>query len=146
VRVLLLAVLLFTLACGAPDGPTADPSEDEPASGALGALRDSDRGTYRVSLRPSDGEIPLHRFHSWIFHVETRDGELFPPARLDVDGGMPQHAHGFETQPRVSRPLGDGDFLVEGVKFHMPGAWVIRFEVVGAGSGDMATFHVQVDP
>lgn len=88
----------------------------------------------------------MNRIHSWILHVETLDGDTFAPTRIAVGGGMPQHDHGFLTQPRVTQALGDGDFLVEGVKFHMSGDWMLRFEIIGAGESDTATFHVQVHP
>jgi hypothetical protein len=106
----------------------------------------SDGGHYRVWLRPASGEIPLGQIHSWILHVETVDGAYFDPTRIAVSGGMPQHGHGFVTDPRVTTVLGDGDFLVEGVKFHMGGDWILRFEIVGARAGDLATFDVHVEP
>jgi hypothetical protein len=59
---------------------------------------------------------------------------------------MPQHAHGFITEPRVTRSLGVGTFLIEGVKFHMPGDWTLRVELVGPSGPDVATLHVQVEP
>ncbi len=68
------------------------------------------------------------------------------PIRLAVSGGMPQHQHGFVTEPRVTEALGAGDFLVEGVKFHMSGDWTMRFELVGPAGPDIAVFHVQVSP
>ena len=63
-----------------------------------------------------------------------------------MSGGMPQHAHGFETEPRVTRDLGDGEFLIEGVRFHMSGAWTIRLEWVGPAGADVALFAIEVSP
>jgi hypothetical protein len=48
------------------------------------------------------------------------------PRHVHFDGGMPAHGHGFVTTPHVTRDLGGGEFLVEGVKFHMSGAWKLR--------------------
>ena len=143
------AVILMVLACGSAS-ETAPEDRPRPVAmprdaSASPLLRLSDGGRYRVSLRPASGEVPLGRIHSWIFHVETLDGEYFAPARITVGGGMPQHGHGFTTDPRVTQVLAEGDFLVEGVKFHMSGDWIIRFEVVGAGSSDMASFDVHVE-
>ena len=59
---------------------------------------------------------------------------------------MPGHGHGFVTQPRVTRDLGDGDFLVEGVKFHMMGAWVLDFEILGTLGPDAVRFDVELRP
>jgi len=147
-------LLAALLACGpasppAPETVSADPSGTAAAPGEPAdpsRLRLSDGGLYRVSLRPASGEIPLGQIHPWILHVETLEGESFTPSRITVGGGMPQHSHGFMTDPRVTKVLGNGDFLVEGVKFHMSGDWVLRFEIVGARSGDIATFDVSVEP
>jgi hypothetical protein len=144
------AVVLMALACGpatetAPEDPSRPAAKDREAT-VSPLLRLSDGGRYRVSLRPASGEVPLGRIHSWIFHVETLDGDYFVPARITVGGGMPQHGHGFMTDPRITQVLAEGDFLVEGVKFHMSGDWIIRFEIVGAGSGDMVSFDVHVEP
>jgi len=135
------SLLALALACGPADEDPPGFSDEAPAPASLQL---SEAGRYRVSLRPRSGEIPLRSFHAWVFHVETLDGGFFVPARLAVDGGMPQHKHGFATAPRVTKALGDGDFLVEGVKFHMAGEWLIRFEFTGARGADRATFQVQV--
>ena len=145
----------MTLACGPADEAPLK-SDSAPAAPAraestlpgedLAALRPSDGGQYRVALRPADGEIPLGRLHEWIFHVETVEGRAFRPSRLALSGGMPQHKHGFVTDPRLTRSLGNGDYLVEGVKFHMAGEWTMRFDIVGPAGGDYATFKVQVSP
>jgi len=99
-----------------------------------------------VSLRPAEDAVPLGQLHDWVFHLETRDGETFTPTLLTVEGGMPQHDHGFASEPRITRALGEGDFLLEGVKFHMAGSWTFRFRIAGPAGGDVATFEVPVGP
>jgi hypothetical protein len=118
-------------------------SEDSPRSAQS---RPSEAGLYRVSLRPENGQIPIGRIHEWIVRLETRDGRTFVPPRVAFSGGMPQHGHGFETEPRVTRAIGRGEFLIEGVKFHMAGDWMLRVEFVGPLGADVAIFHVQVGP
>lgn len=137
---MILACALAAAAC-AQGGP-----EPAPAVPALGELALTEGGLYRASIRPRDGRIPLNTMHVWIFHVETLSGEPVMPIRLAVTGGMPQHQHGFATEPRVTEALGNGDFLVDGVKFHMTGDWLFRFELVGPAGPDVAVFHVQVAP
>lgn len=106
----------------------------------------SDSGGYRVSLKPQVEPVPLRKIHSWIFHVEQRDGESFEPSKLVVDGGMPAHGHGFPTEPQITRHLGGGDFLVEGVKFNMAGHWLLEFEVTGPNGTDTASFDLHIGP
>ena len=132
-----------------------DARETDPAARAgagsvpppLGARmeRAGESGLYRVAIAPEGGSIPLREMHAWVVEVATATGEPFAPLRLAFDGGMPQHGHGLPTAPRVTRSLGTGVFLVEGVKFNMGGDWTLRVEVVGPSGADVAVFHVQVD-
>ena len=43
---------------------------------------------------------------------------------------MPQeHDHGLPTRPRVTEELGDGDYRLDGLRFHMGGYWEIFVDV-----------------
>jgi hypothetical protein len=61
-----------------------------------------------------------------------------------VDGGMPQHGHGLPTKPLVTRQLGNGDHLVEGMKFNMGGWWVVKFRVNAAQGPDSVVFNLKL--
>lgn len=86
-------------------------------------------GEYVFSLHSTDASIPFKKIHSWIVHIETKDGQPVETAKVFVFGGMPVHQHGFPTKPRVKKHLGNGDYLVEGIKFNMPGEWEMRFNI-----------------
>jgi hypothetical protein len=77
--------------------------------------------------------------------VETADGQPVENAEIVVDGGMPQHDHGLPTAPQVTQELGNGDYLVEGFKFHMDGWWEIKFVVNSAGQSDGVTFNLLLE-
>jgi hypothetical protein len=49
---------------------------------------------------------------------------------------MPVHNHGLPTQPRVTTELGDGDYRLEGMRFHMQGPWEITLTITVGGSTD----------
>jgi len=140
-------VAFATLGCDARPPDQAGRGGAASASSRTGAREErvSEAGLYRVTIAPETGAIPLGTIHSWVVEVETAAGEPFVPTRLAFDGGMPQHGHGLPTAPRVTRSLGAGRFLVEGVRFHMGGDWTLRVEVVGPPGADVAVFHVQVD-
>jgi hypothetical protein len=108
--------------------------------------RASEAGLYLVSLRPETEPAPLRRLHSWIARIESPDGDPVRVTRLAVSGGMPAHEHGFETRPRVTRGIAQGEYLIEGVRFHMTGHWVFRLEWVGPAGADVALVDVQVRP
>jgi hypothetical protein len=57
---------------------------------------------------------------------------------------MPQHGHGLPTVPQVTKYLGDGFYQVEGLKFHMPGWWVVKFNIVRNEMTDNVTFNLML--
>jgi len=97
---------------------------------------------YRASVRPEVTPIPVRRLQHWTLHLDTIDGRPVDTATITMDGGMPQHGHGLPTSPRVTRALGNGDHLVEGVKFNMGGWWVVRFAITSSAGTDTVTFNL----
>lgn len=106
--------------------------------------RVSASGTYRITHRTSGETIPLRKLHQWQLHVETADGRPVDDATITVDGGMPQHGHGLPTRPRVTQTLGNGEYVVDGMKFNMGGWWTVTVLVQGAAGRDSATFNVKL--
>jgi len=106
--------------------------------------RVSESGLYRGTIRPLGDSIPRGRLHIWTLHLENAAGAPVDVASVDVDGGMPQHGHGLPTKPRVTRQLGNGDHMVEGMKFNMGGWWVVKFRVSSPAGDDSLAFNVQL--
>lgn len=106
--------------------------------------RTSEGGAYRGTIRPMGDSIPQGRLHSWVLHLETADGTPLEAARIVVDGGMPQHRHGLPTRPQVTKTLGGGDHLVEGMKFNMGGWWVVKFRVDARAGQDSVVFNLKL--
>lgn len=97
---------------------------------------ESESGALRVSYTSDVVPVPLNRMHAWTLHVETRDGVPVADAEISVDGGMPAHNHGLATAPAVTAYPGNGDYRVEGLRFHMQGDWELRITVRQGGSTD----------
>lgn len=91
---------------------------------------------FRVSYTSELEPIVINRIHGWVLHVETASGEPVADARITVDGGMPEHDHGLPTAPEVTRNLGDGDYLIEGLRFHMNGYWELEFTITAGDETD----------
>ena len=100
----------------------------------------TDSINFRVSYKSKVEPLPLNRIHSWILHIETGDGKPVEKAEISVFGGMPAHAHGLPTEPIVTE-IGDGDYLVEGLKFSMTGMWQLWFNI---RAGDL-TDEIKLD-
>ena len=106
--------------------------------------RASEAGRYRATIVPAGDTIPQGKVHRWTLHVETAAGAPVDSGDFAVDGGMPQHGHGLPTKPRVTRALGNGDHLVEGMKFNMGGWWVVKFRVSAEQGRDSVVFNVKL--
>lgn len=106
--------------------------------------RGSVAGLYRATVEPHGDSIPKGKLHRWNLHLETAAGAPVTGAAISIDGGMPQHGHGLPTKPQVTRELGSGDYLVEGMKFNMGGWWVVKFHVAAAAGRDSIAFNLKL--
>jgi hypothetical protein len=106
--------------------------------------RTSESGVFRATIVPQGDTIPQGRLHRWTLHLETAGGAPVDGCTITVDGGMPQHGHGLPTKPRVTRALGNGDHLVEGMKFNMGGWWVVKFRVASESGRDSVVFNLKL--
>jgi hypothetical protein len=111
----------------------------------LSTTRASTNGVFRATIRPAVEPIPINRLHSWTLHVETPDGKPVENATITPHGDMPQHGHGMPTTPEVSTYLGQGDYLVDGMKFQMGGWWVVDFDVSANGKTDRVSFNLLLE-
>ena len=102
-------------------------------------------GMYRVALVPPADTVAINKMHTWQVKVSTPDGQPVHNAAVAVDGGMPQHGHGLPTHPRVTRELSPGTYLVEGMKFSMPGWWEVKLDVRAQPGADKVTFNTVLD-
>lgn len=96
---------------------------------------------YRVVMHSLANPIEINKMHAWEIRLRSPSGDAVSGARISVDGGMPQHGHGFPTRPQVTRELGDGRYLLEGMKFSMPGWWEIKLKIDAASGADELTFN-----
>lgn len=99
---------------------------------------------YRATIIPAGDTIPRGKLHRWRLHLETSAGLPVDSAVISIDGGMPQHGHGLPTKPRVTRALGNGDHMVDGMKFNMGGWWVVKFRINAAAGRDSILFNVRL--
>jgi hypothetical protein len=102
----------------------------------------SEGGSFRVSYAADGKDVPLNAIHSWTVEVQTADGDPVTGATITLVGDMPKHGHGFPTEPEVTEELGGGKYRVEGLKFSMPGWWVVTFHVAAGDSRESASFNL----
>lgn len=106
--------------------------------------RASEHGIYRAQIMPEGDSIPQGKLQKWTLHLDAANGAPVSAASVAIDGGMPQHGHGLPTKPRVTRDLGNGNYLVEGMKFNMGGWWVVKFRVDSEVGNDTLVFNLNL--
>jgi hypothetical protein len=89
---------------------------------------------FKISLAPTndqgqafDGPIPLNKMFTGLVRITTGDSKV-PDFKISFDARMPAHNHGMITKPRVVKKTAN-EFLIEGLKFHMAGDWLISFKI-----------------
>lgn len=147
----LAAVAGLTVAAAAAgparaDGGATFAGGAEPAPGRtdLSRSRSSARGLFRVAIRSRISPVPVGALHRWEVRVASPAGTPVADARIAVTGVMPDQRHRMPTAPRVTRALGGGRYLVEGVRFDRHGWWHLRFAIEAGEGADAATFSVAV--
>ena len=119
-------------------------NSEVPADLDYSTTRLSDKSLFNVSYTASTGTVPVNQMHQWTLHVQTAGGHPVENATITVDGDMPQHGHGLPTKPRVTKYLGNGDYLVEGMKFQMGGWWLMDFTITASGQSDVVHFNMML--
>ena len=142
---LTLLILSITLAaCSSGPSSAAHTQMIIPGNLDTNTTRKSDGGLFQATITPSVDPIPVNQIHTWTLHVETSGGQAVAGAKIVVDGKMPQHSHGLPTEPEVTKDLGNGDYLVEGMKFQMSGWWVVTFQITANDQTDSVTFNLML--
>jgi hypothetical protein len=145
-------VILFVLLCpsAAFAGPMDAMSGNMPAMAGkplppnldFSTTRLSAHKMFKVSYTSKLNPIVIDKMHSWELEIQTPDGVPVTGAQITIDGGMPQHGHGLPTEPAVTQELGSGRYLVGGMRFNMPGWWVVNFHIKTKDKQDGATFNL----
>lgn len=137
-----LAVLLVAFGLSACDRDESAP--EGKASDAQVWVVESAEGLYRLALSPREGRALIGEFQDWVIEVQDIDGAGQYPTRVFIDGGMPEHGHGLPTRPQVTEHLGDGRYLVEGMRFNMAGDWILQLAVEGPIGRDSAQLELEL--
>ncbi len=129
----LMTLLLLLPGIASAQAPAAG-GDHSPA--AASAAYTSKSGRYRIGYRSKLDPIEINRMHDWVLHIETTEGVPLANGKITFNGGMPAHNHGLPTRAQVTQYLGDGDYLVEGMRFHMAGHWEIEITISAGGASD----------
>jgi hypothetical protein len=91
----------------------------------------SNGGNYVVFLRTDPSPIPENAEFTatvWVLSRNAIPPEALTDVALDVDAFMPEHGHGMNRVPEITKRE-DGGFDVKGLLLHMGGNWELYFDV-----------------
>jgi hypothetical protein len=57
---------------------------------------------------------------------------------------MPKHNHGLPTDPKMTKALGNGNYVLEGMRFHMRGDWELTVTVDADGRRDTVVIPLTI--
>jgi hypothetical protein len=115
----------------------ARPAETEFCTGP----RASDSRQFTATHQP-DQPLRPRRMQTVRVAITDSAGAPVDNATIQIDGGMPQHGHGLPTRPRVTRALGNGLYVIEGVRFNMGGWWEFTLAINAPSGSDIVTFNL----
>lgn len=148
---LTLILLTAFLFCGS--ALAQDSSSKRPLTSAEKAVWpktfSSQQGIFTLTVQPlskgaSDKIIPLRELHRWKMRLTSSRGEPISGARILIDGGMPAHAHGLPSAPKIKAISSNGDYIINGMKFNMGGEWLLRFNIIHQQQ-DQANLTIHLD-
>jgi len=99
---------------------------------------------FNVAYESIGGPIRINRIHSWELKITDGDGNPVDGAKVTVVGDMPEHGHGLPTQPEVFSMGVGGLYRIDGMKFQMPGWWVVTISIMADGVHDSVSFNLNV--
>ena len=135
--------IILTLCYGCADKKTDTNSNKTQEAFHISAI--SKQQLFRVEFQTEkEIKLPINQFHNWVITVKDENDLPVYPALFSLSGGMPSHGHGLPTEPKVTKHLENGQYLLEGVKFNMDGQWTFRLNVSTRDRQDSVEINFEV--
>lgn len=135
----------LVLACAGVTQPWPVLAQNPPSALMQPLTRASSRQQFMVTLVPPDVPVVINQMQNWTVRVTQANGKPLEQASFRIEGGMPQHNHGLPTRPQVTQNLGHGSFLLEGMRFNMPGAWELTLFIQSGKLKDSVNFQLMIE-
>lgn len=87
----------------------------------------SEKETYSLAMI-CEHALSINEFQTCSLQVESLNRPVENLSIL-IDGGMPTHNHGLPTSPEIIWSAENKNYQIRGLKFSMPGDWVLNFYV-----------------
>ena len=96
----------------------------------------SHEGRYVASLAPAAGSA-WDRSEGWTISLRDANGDMVEGAALAVEAWRPE---GTDAAPQIAsaKPLGTGQYRVDGVSLGSSGWWNVKLAIAGAAADSLA--------
>jgi hypothetical protein len=123
---------------------TAYAAGTRPAATEFGMGPRTSAGRLYTATLTSAEPLRTRKMQTLQLSLTGADGQPIDGAQIAVDGGMPQHGHGLPTKPRVTGTLGNGVYVIDGVRFNMGGWWELALSITTASGTDRVIFNLSL--
>jgi hypothetical protein len=101
-------------------------------------------GKYLIQYQFNPDSVPKNEHFSVKISLSLKNENTMPDGlTIKVNADMPSHGHGMNTEPEIKQ-LSSGEFLVDGLLFHMGGDWELYIDVMEDGIPDRATIPLKL--
>ncbi len=90
-------------------------------------LQKSQQGIYQSKLECQSSLSTGSFQNCWL--KLFREDKPVKGTEVFINGGMPAHEHGLPTSPKIIWSDEKDSYLIQGLKFSMPGKWSLNFKV-----------------
>jgi hypothetical protein len=104
----------------------------------------SEAGHFIIRVTGIERPEPINHLHGFDLSLATADGRPAAGATIVVTGERRYALNPLPTAPRVSSAQAEGQYRVEGLRFHMAGEWQLDFAVSLGEIRDRASLDVVV--
>jgi hypothetical protein len=125
--------------------PEPEPEPPKPPAWDDAATLVSNAGHYVVRYRTEPAPIPWgDPFTLEVWVLDAEGGAPVGDVALSVDAAMPEHGHGMNRVPKVTRGA-EERFDVAGMLLHMPGRWELYFDITRGALTERAQVEVELE-
>lgn len=104
----------------------------------------SEAGHFTLVISGLANPEPVNHLHGLDLQLQTSDGKPATGATIVIAGMRHDSSNPLPTMPRASPAPGDGNYRLEGLRFHMPGQWHLVLDIECAQIRDRAALDIAV--
>lgn len=101
------------------------------------------KGTFKVTQSGKAAPFGLDKLEQMTISVKDKTGAPVNGANFEITARARDIVRLMQTTPQVTRQIGKGQYLVEGLSFTAAGSWLLEFGISAGGREDKALLEVQ---